>query len=272
MGAIGVFDSGVGGLSVLREIRRELPSERLLYVADSGNAPYGDKPETFIVARSRAIAAFLCDAGATSLVVACNTATAAAVDALRSTYAMPIVGIEPGVKPAVQYTRSGVIGVLTTTRTAASERFRKLVERHQGVARVVVQPCPGWVELVERGALDGPETRRLVAEYVDPLCSEGADVMVIGCTHYGFLMPVIRDIAGSHATLIDPAPAVARHLRNRLQAAGLTTPLTGDAAVDIWTSAFPDQTRDLIARLWETPSSVHPLPESVSRPPEGFVG
>lgn len=266
MGAIGVFDSGVGGLSVLREIRRELPHERLLYVADSGHAPYGDKSEAFIVARSLAIAAFLHDAGATSLVVACNTATAAAVDALRSRYTLPIVGIEPGVKPAVQRTQSGVVGVLTTTRTAASERFRALVERHGGSARVVVQSCPGWVELVERGSLDGPETRRLVAEYVTPLRAQGADVFVIGCTHYGYLAPVIRDILGRDATLIDPAPAVARHLRHRLELAGLTTSAAGAGEVDMWTSASPEDMRELVGRLWGVPATFQELPDAVSHP------
>jgi len=267
VGAIGVFDSGVGGLSVLREIRRELPHDTLLYVADSGHAPYGDKAEAFVVSRSQRIADFLIREGASSLVVACNTATAAAVDALRALHTVPIIGVEPGVKPAVEQTHAGVVGVLTTSRTALSERFRKLLSRYGGSTRIVVQPCPGWVELVERGALAGGETERVVGEYIRPLLLEGADVLVLGCTHYSFLASAIRSVAGRDVTLIDPAPAVARHLRHRLEHLNLVTP--GGAEVSgseqMWTSSDPEPMRHLVSRLWGRPMSVLALPEQFSQ-------
>lgn len=269
MGAIGVFDSGVGGLSVLREIRRELPRENLLYVADSAHAPYGDKSEEFVIARSQTIADFLIGQGATSLVVACNTATAAAVDALRAAHTLPIIGIEPGVKPAVGQTRTGIVGVLTTSRTALSTRFRKLLARYGGATHVTVQACPGWVELVERGELTGPETERLVGAYVRPLLSEGADVLVLGCTHYSFLAPAIQAVAGDRVALVDPASAVARHLRHRLEHLNLLS--RDDAGPDVsgleqmWTSADPAQMRDLVSHLWGRSMSVTALPEPFSR-------
>jgi len=260
VGAIGVFDSGVGGLSVLREIRRELPLEPLLYVADSAHAPYGDKSAEFVIQRSLTIADFLIREGATSLVVACNTATAAAVDALRAIHTLPIIGVEPGVKPAVEQTKSGVVGVLTTSRTALSARFRKLLTRYGGSTRIAVQPCPGWVELVERGALAGDETAQLVGEYVRPLLSEGADVLVLGCTHYSFLTSAIHDVAGDDVALIDPAPAVARHLRHRLEHLNLLSRPGTLASEEMWTSADPDEMSELTARLWTGSMSVRALP------------
>jgi glutamate racemase len=166
---IGVFDSGVGGLSVLREIRRELPGEDLLYVADSGHAPYGDKPIDAIEARALAITDLLVAEGAKAVVVACNTATGAAVRLLRSRYGIPIVAMEPAVKPAVERTRSGVVGVLATRRTLESHKFALLLQQVAGGATVLLQPCPGLVERVEAGDLDGEGTRALLADYLTPL-------------------------------------------------------------------------------------------------------
>jgi glutamate racemase len=267
LGAIGVFDSGVGGLSVLREIRRELPHERLLYVADSAHAPYGEKSEPFVIARSRTLAEFLILEGATSLVVACNTATAAAVDALRAVHDLPIIGIEPGVKPAVAQTRAGVVGVLTTSRTAVSERFHKLLRRFGDKTRILVQPCPGWVELVEQGGLHGPETEHQVADYVTPLIREGADALVLGCTHYSYLAPVIRQVAGADVTLIDPAPAVARHLHHRLEHLRLLSDRTQPSSMQIFTSSDPAQLQRVVTQLWGDPEPVHPLPDRYRRIP-----
>jgi len=160
--AIGVFDSGVGGLSVLREIRRELPFENLLYVADSGYAPYGDRPAAFVQQRARSVVEFLIGQGATSIVVACNTATAVAVDSLRSTFTLPIVAIEPAVKPAAATTRSGVVGVLATTNTLTSAKFATLVEQYAGGASVLTHAAPGLVEQVESGDLTSERTRALI--------------------------------------------------------------------------------------------------------------
>jgi len=251
-GPIGVFDSGVGGLSVLREIRRELPAEDLLYVADTANAPYGDRDAAFIRERALAIVARLMREQVKAVVVACNTATGLAVDALRERYDLPIVAIEPAVKPAALKTRSGVIAVLATTQTLASERFSKLVSTHASGVIVLTQPSPGLVERVEAGDLSSPETRTLVARYVGPLVARGADSIVLGCTHYPFLRRVIEDVAGPSVTIIDPAIAVAREVRRRLEAAGLLAPGAHRGTERVWTTGPPEKTREVVAALWGT--------------------
>jgi glutamate racemase len=249
-GPIGVFDSGVGGLSVLREIRRELPFEHLLYIADSRYAPYGDRPAALVRQRSDTLASFLIDHGAKAIVVACNTATAVAVDALRSRFTLPIVAIEPAVKPAAASTRSGVVGVLATTNTLASAKFAKLVDQYAAGATVLTQACPGLVEQVERGELDTAATRALVERYVDPLLEEGVDTLVLGCTHFPFLTPVIQDVAGPHVAIIDPAVAVARELRRRLHSVSLLSESKEPGGERFWTTAAIDEIAPLMSRLW----------------------
>jgi glutamate racemase len=247
---IGVFDSGVGGISVLREIRRELTAEDILYVADSAHAPYGDRSAEFVRERALAIVARLVEARVKAVVVACNTATGLAVDALRARYDLPIVAIEPAVKPAALHTRSGVIGVLATTQTLASERFAKLVGTHATAVRVVTQAAPGLVEQVEAGELSSDATRALVRRYVRPLLDQGADTIVLGCTHFPFVGPVIAEVSGPGVRIIDPAVAVARELRRRLQAADL---LASDERVGgerFWTTGASEDARAIIAQLW----------------------
>src|SRR3989338_3866122 len=217
---IGVFDSGVGGLSVLREIRRELPGEDLLYVADSGYAPYGNKPAPLIEARSIAITEFLVSQRAKAIVVACNTATGAAIEMLRTRFPLPIVAMEPAVKPAAANTKSGVIGVLATRNTPASENFERLHARFGAEVEILVQACPGLVEQVEAGDLSSDQTRALIEQYILPLLERQAHTPVLGCTHYPFLAPLIREIAPSVA-IIDPSAAIARELRRRLEHVGL---------------------------------------------------
>ncbi len=260
---IGVFDSGVGGLSVLREIRNALPRENLLYVADSGFAPYGDRPAEFIQRRAESIVEFFADAGAKAVVVACNTATAVAVQALRARFAFPIVAIEPAVKPAAEMTRSGVIGILATSQTLASENFSRLVERHGKGVEVLQQPCPGLVEQVEKVELAGPTTEALVARYVQPLLDRGADTIVLGCTHYPFLISAIRAIAGPNVALIDPAVAVARELKRRLEAGALLS-LDGQGTEQFWTSGSPAVAQEVIEQLWSAAVEVLALPSSLS--------
>lgn len=257
---IGVFDSGVGGVSVLREIRRELPAEDLIYLADSAYTPYGDRPAAVIIERSIATVTLLERAGVKAVVVACNTATGVAVDTLRARFSLPIVAIEPAVKPAVAQTRSGVVGVLATTQTLASERFSRLVDTHAGSVRVMTQPSPGLVEVVEAGELSTPATRSLVERYVGPLLDQGADTIVLGCTHYPFLSPVIQDIAGPDVTVIDPAVAVAKELRRRLQGGGLLAPDTRIGSERFWTTGPPAQSQTVIAQLWGTPVEVTRAP------------
>lgn len=258
---IGVFDSGVGGLSVLREVRRALPHENLLYVADSGHAPYGDKPQEQIEARAEAIIRFLIAQGAKAVVVACNTVTALSIAHLRERFALPIVAIEPAVKPAAQQTRSGVVGVLATRQTIASPGLASLLERHAQGRRVLLQACPGWVERVERGELDSTDTEDAVREVVQPLLVQGADTLVLGCTHYPFLAPVIGRVAGPGVAVIDPAAAVARELQRRLLQAGLAQRDAAPAGTQrYWSSGDPAQAEAVIARLLGHPVPVAALP------------
>lgn len=235
-GPIGVFDSGVGGISVLREIRELLPAEHLIYYADSGHCPYGGKPRESIVARAVAITEFLIGRGAKLIVVACNTATIAAVEHLRATYPLPFVGMEPAVKPAAALTRSGVVGVLATGAALAGEKFHRLVAQHAGNVRVITQPCPGLVEQVERGDLDGPDTCELVTRYTAPLLAEGADVIVLGCTHYPFLRPLIQDVVGPGVALVDTGKAVARHTQRVLEREALLGASAGVGTIEWYTS------------------------------------
>lgn len=257
---IGVFDSGVGGLSVLREIRRELPAEDLIYVADSGYAPYGDRPEDYVRGRAIAIMEFLRSQNVKAVVVACNTATGIAVDALRARYSEPIVAIEPAVKPAAAQTRSRVVGVLATTQTLKGQKFAKLVSTHAGDVEVLTQACPGLVEQVERGALTGASTRSLVEQYLRPLLDKGADTIVLGCTHYPFISDVIRDVAGPSVNLIDSAGPVARELRRRLQANGLLASESRAGTETFWTTGLPEQVAAVIEQLWSRKVAVQALP------------
>ena len=259
---IGIFDSGVGGLSVLREIRRELPGEDLLYVADSGHAPYGDKSRQTIETRSIAIAEFLMSRHAKAIIVACNTATGAAIEKLRAKFSVPIVAMEPAVKPAAETTKSGVIGVLATSGTLGSDNFARLHERFGAEVDILVQACPGLVEQVEAGDLSGGKTRALIENYLVPLLARQADTIVLGCTHNPFLAPLIREIAGPAVAIIDPAAAVARELRRRLAGADLLSAGSHAGTEQFWTSAEPGTTQPVIAQLWEEDIEVWSLPDA----------
>jgi glutamate racemase len=258
-GAIGVFDSGVGGLSVLHHIRRTLPNERLIYVADSGHVPYGDKSPEYIEQRSLALTRFLVEQGAEAIVIACNTATAAAAATLRSRFSIPIVAMEPAVKPAVAATRSGVVGVLATIGTLESARFAALLEKYAGEVEIVTQGCPGLVEQVERGDLAGPETRALIERYTAPLLARGADTLILGCTHYPFLAPLIREVAGDGVTLVDTGEAVARHLQHRIRNE-LPAHVPGGATAQFWTSGDAAQASRIMSALWGEPIITQRLP------------
>lgn len=260
--SIGVFDSGVGGLSVLREIRALLPAENLIYVADSAHMPYGEKSAQYIEARAQVIAQFMTGRGAKALVVACNTATASAVAHLRGNFQMPIIGMEPGVKPAAQLTRTGIIGVLATPGTLASQKFAALLQRHAGAAQVVVQACPGLVEHIERGDTHGPDTRALVQRYVEPLLARGADTLVLGCTHYPFVAKLIREAAGPAVKLVETGAAVARELQRRLAAEQLLSAQPPPAHEEFWTSGDPSSVAPVMAMLWGRALEVRRMPDN----------
>ncbi|MTW20730.1 glutamate racemase [Allochromatium palmeri] len=247
---IGVFDSGLGGLTVLREIRRLLPGEDLLYVADSAHAPYGDKSVAFIESRSIAITEFLLERGAKAIVVACNTATGAAARLLRTRYSVPLIAMEPAVKPAVEHSRSGVVAVLATRQTLASHNFSVLLGRLETNAEVLLQPCPGLVERVEAGDLAGEGTRELLRAYLEPLLERGADTLVLGCTHYPLLTPLIQELAGPHVRILDSGMGVARQVHRRLSEAELLAPEDRIGRDRFWTSAHPARMHGLMSRLW----------------------
>jgi glutamate racemase len=213
MSKIGVFDSGVGGLSVLTEIHRLLPQADLTYLADRANAPYGQRSLEEVRRLAETCTDHLLESGMELIVVACNTASAAALNHLRSVHAeVPFVGMEPALKPAVALTRSNVIGILATTATFQGELFASLVGRFADGVTLVNQACPGWAELVEAGAVAGTDAESAVARYLDPVLTAGADTLVLGCTHYPFLRHLIEARSGPHVAIVDPSPAVARQV------------------------------------------------------------
>jgi len=219
--AVAVFDSGVGGLSVMREIARQLPHEDVLYFADSANCPYGPRPLKEVRKLSEAITAFLIQQGAKIVVVACNTASAASLHHLRAIFPVPIVGMEPAIKPAAAMTRSKKVGVIATQVTFQGELFARLVERFAADVEVYTQVCPGLVERIEAGLIEDAGTEALLAGYLKPMLEAGIDSLVLGCTHYPFLRKTIGRVAGPGVTVIDPSPAVARQTGRVLERGGL---------------------------------------------------
>ncbi|MHA7681079.1 glutamate racemase [Cupriavidus sp. PET2-C1] len=213
---IGIFDSGLGGLSVLREIRALLPQESLIYVADSKYAPYGEKPEHFVEARTLQVCEWLVAQGCKALVIACNTATMHAVQTLREKLALPIIGVEPGLKPAAAASRSKVVGVLATGNTLKSTKFGRLLASLEGESRFLCEAGVGLVPLIEQGDVNGPAVREKLTAYLSPMLEAGADTLVLGCTHYPFLSDTVRELVGDRLTLVDTGDAIARQLRRKL--------------------------------------------------------
>ncbi len=223
---IGIFDSGVGGLSVFREIRKVLPEESYIYFSDNAHCPYGEKPAEYIIDRARKITEFLIGKGAEIIVVACNTATAAAIATLRKEFPVKFIGMEPAVKPAVNRTKTGVVGVLATAGTLSADKYRSTREKFSENIRIEEHVGQGFVELVESGTISGPAAEETVRKSVGPLISAGADMIVLGCTHYPFLIETIQKIASGLAPereieIIDPAPAVASRLMEVMKEEGL---------------------------------------------------
>ena len=244
---IAVFDSGLGGLTVLRALRGRLAQEDFFYFADTRFLPYGDRPEIFLRERGVLIAEALARRGAKALVIACNTATAAAAEAIRAAGALPVVALEPGVKPAAALTANGVIGVLATTRTLASERFGRLVGDHANHLKVVAQACPGLAEAIEHEGPDSPEVAALLDTFVEPLAAAGADVVVLGCTHYPWVAEAIARRMPPGVTLLDTGEAVARQLERLLLAGGLLG--GGQGRLTVATSGAPLAVTATVDRL-----------------------
>jgi glutamate racemase len=213
MSTIGIFDSGIGGLTVWRALREQLPHTPMLYVADQAHVPYGARPPAEICALSTAITRFLLAQGADVIVVACNTATAAALTHLRQTFPdVPFVGMEPAVKPAAALTKTGVVGALATANTFKSQRYASLLARFAGDVVLVEDACVGLVERIERGELATAETASFLRAILAPMLAQGVDVLILGCTHYPFVRPLLEQIAGPDVVMVDPAPAVARQV------------------------------------------------------------
>ena len=251
---IGIFDSGAGGLSVLREILKILPREKYIYFADNAFCPYGEKTPQFIQDRARFITDYLLEQGADIIVVACNTATAAAIATLRKEYSVKFIGMEPAVKPAALSSQSGVIGVLATAGTLKGSKYLNTKGIYTNDVRIEERVGQGFVELVERGLLDGPEVEETVKASLQPLLDEGADRIVLGCTHYPFLREVIQRLAGPGVEVIDPAPAVARQLLRVMTAEGIVREDALDSLPDIRlvASGDPATSRQLLERIIST--------------------
>lgn len=276
-GPVGVFDSGLGGLSVLRAVRAQMPDEPLLYVADSRYAPYGERDNAFIVERTLAIGEWLMSQGAKALVVACNTATAESIALVRERLAIPVVGVEPGIKPAATHSQTRVAGVLATQVTLRSERFQALVARHGADCRFICQPGHGLVEAIERCDVDSPPLRELLTRYLEPMLAAGADTLVLGCTHYPFLDATIRDIVGERLALIDTSIAIARQLARVLDTHGLRArPPASELLPRFCSTSEGAHLHELAARLLGLDAAVEridiPLRPSTQHEPEAACG
>ncbi len=247
-GPIGIFDSGVGGLSVMNEIARELPQEDVVYFADSAHCPYGRRTHKEIQRLARGIVTFLLSQRAKLIVVACNTASAAALYHLRETFNVPIVGMEPAVKPAAERTDSKVVGVIATEATFQGALFASLVERFATDIEVLTQTCPGLVERVERGLIEDARTKEMLREYLQPMLEAEIDSLVLGCTHYPFLKPLMREIMGHGVEIIDPSPAVAQQTRRVLEKEGLLQQ-GGQGRYTFYTSGDPQVFSRLVEGL-----------------------
>lgn len=250
--SIGVMDSGVGGLSVLKHIHRLLPHESLTYVADSEYAPYGSLSPEKITERCFTIADFLIAQDVKALVVACNTATAASIRNMREKYSLPIIGMEPAVKPAALASKNGVIGVLATVGTLKSAQFAALLTNYGKDIQVHTQGCAGLVECIERGETSAASTKALLTLYCTPLLDAGADTIVLGCTHYPFVRELIQEVVGDGVAVIDTGAAVAKHLQATLQSQSLLSPLEVEPSIMIWTNNVAADRDAVIQQLWDS--------------------
>jgi glutamate racemase len=254
---LGVFDSGVGGLSVLRAIHVLMPAESVLYFADQDHVPYGSRSLEQVRDFSEAITVFLLERGAKLIVVACNTASAAALHFLRERFpSVPFVGMEPAIKPAAEQTHSGVVAVLATPATFQGELYASVVERFASDVQILQHTCPGLVEQIETGNLNGEETRAILEEALLPMLDRGIDTVVLGCTHYPFVIPLIQEIVGDSVRVVDPAPAVTRQVKRLLVAGGILNQVHGDASIRYYTSGEVDSLASMLPTLLSEDESV----------------
>jgi glutamate racemase len=263
---VAAFDSGIGGLSIVRAIRKLIPSQNILYLADQVHVPYGEKGldeiRTFVVG----IVEFLIMRGAALIVVACNTASSAALHHLRKTFPdIPIVGMEPAVKPASAITKSAVVGVLATPATFQGERYHSLVARFGKGVTILQEPCQGLVREIELGNFQSERIRQILTQAIKPMTAKGADALVLGCTHYPFVMPLIREIAGEEVTIIDPAPAVAKRVQFLLQKDNLLIKRKANGILTAVTTGNPDKLQTAIFDLLHIRTAVEGLEWQASK-------
>lgn len=257
---IGVFDSGVGGLSVLRAMREQMPHENMIFIADQEHVPYGPRPLEEVLSFSEGITRFLLGEGAKLIVVACNAASAAALHSLRQEFAhIPFVGMEPAVKPAAEKTNSKVVGVLATPATFQGALYASVVERFARDVTLIQHTCPGLVTQIEAGELEDSRTRAILEEALLPMLEQGIDTVVLGCTHYPFVIPLIEDIVGPQVRVIDPAPAVARQVGRILDTHGLRSPGKEAGSIRYMTSGDPQRLQTMLPRLISESGQVEPL-------------
>ncbi|MBP6390140.1 MAG: glutamate racemase [Flavobacteriales bacterium] len=249
-GAVGIFDSGIGGLTVLKAIRQALPAERLLYFGDNAHVPYGPRSLEEVRGFSHGITRALLDQGCKLIVIACNTASAAALTSVREAYPqVPFVGMEPAVKPAVEHTRTGVVGVIATVATFQSELYASVVERFGVGVEVLHQPCPGLVKQIEAGEFDTPLTESMLRGWLEPMLARHIDALVLACTHYPIVRPLIERIVGPDVRVIDPAPAIARQVKRVLEQAGQLAAHDAPNGTLLWTSGEPSEFAVMMARI-----------------------
>jgi glutamate racemase len=257
---IGIFDSGVGGLSVLREIQAQIPSESSLYFADQLHVPYGSRKLNEVRLFSREISRFLLDCGAKLIVVACNTASAAALHHLREIFPKTIfVGMEPAIKPAAESTHTGVVGVLATPATFQGKLYASVVERFANGVTILQDTCPGLVAQIEKGDLHSQTTREILERALQPMLEKGIDTIVLGCTHYPFVIPLIRQIAGPDIRVIDPAPAVTRQTIRLLASAGLRNKDSNVGEINFFTSGDLEQFKAQLPKLLGVTGEARPI-------------
>ncbi len=258
---IGVFDSGVGGLSVLRFIRQQLPFIPAIFLADQAHVPYGPRPLEQVRQFSEAVTRYLLGRGCKLIVVACNAASAASLQVLRQKFPLtPFIGMEPAVKPAAETTRTGVVGVLATPATFQGALYASVVERFASGVKLLTHTCPGLVAQIEAGELDTPRTRLILEDALNPMLAQGIDTVVLGCTHYPFVIPLIQQIVGPDVRVIDPAPAVARQVGRVLAAHRLNGhETTGPAPVEFLTTGESARLSALLEQLLGEPGDVNQI-------------
>jgi glutamate racemase len=263
-GPVGIFDSGVGGLSIMREVVRQLPAEDVVFFADTAHCPYGRRTYEEIQRLAEGVVGFLVSQGVKIVVIACNTASAAALRHVRESFETPIVGMEPAVKPAAERSDSRIVGVMATEATFQGDLFASLIERFASDVVVLTRTCPGLVEQVEEGLVAADTTREMLEDCLRPMLDAGVDSLVLGCTHYPFLLPLIREITGDGVEIVDPSPAVARQTARVLRGEGLLRE-KGPGRHSFYTTGTPQHFARLLAELTDLEGLVLPAEWTESR-------